>query len=659
MILKKSIFILFFIAVSFQFNAQETVKNIDSLLTVLNASKKDTSKVHLYQKIAGHYNVTQLDSAKAFAVQGNLLAKELNYSQGQWINLNTLGNYYERKTMFPEAMETYNKALAIIKETNSTKGFAVVLNNIATIHIKKAEYDIALEYMFDALKAEEELGNRNGIAQAYNNIGVVYYYTQDFDKTTEYLTRALEIQEELGNFDGLINGYNNVGAIFDYQKKYDEAIVSYEKGLTISRNIKDKKMEATQLSNIALAYTNKEDFLNAEKFFTESISIKESINDLSGLARSYGSFGESLSIQKQYTKAKFYLFKGLEISKSNGLKQPEKEIYSTLSKIAQEQNDYKTANTYLQKYIVVKDSILNIDNAKIIAEVETKYETEKKEKEILEQRALLAEKELQVKQKNYIIFGSLGLALILGLIGYLFFNQQKLKNRQLQKENELKTALARIETQNKLQEQRLRISRDLHDNIGAQLTFIISSVDNLKYGFTDISDKLSNKLSGISAFTTQTIYELRDTIWAMNKNNISFEDLQSRITNFIEKAKITSDKTKFNFLISSEVDQDQVFTSVQGMNMYRIIQEGVNNSIKYANASKVEVVFTKDNGLHFEIKDNGIGFNEKEIELGNGLNNMKKRARDLNGTIKLTSEKDQGTSIKISMLENNESTKNK
>ena len=77
--------------------------------------------------------------------------------------------------------------------------------------------------------------------------------------------------------------------------------------------------------------------------------------------------------------------------------------------------------------------------------------------------------------------------------------------------------MAKIETQNKLQEQRLRISRDLHDNIGAQLTFIISSIDNLKFGFTDISEKLGSKLSNISSFTQQTIYELRDTIWAMNK----------------------------------------------------------------------------------------------------------------------------------------------
>jgi len=75
----------------------------------------------------------------------------------------------------------------------------------------------------------------------------------------------------------------------------------------------------------------------------------------------------------------------------------------------------------------------------------------------------------------------------------MFYNQQKLRNSQLRKENELKTALAQIETQNRLQEQRLRISRDLHDNIGAQLTFIISSIDTLKLRFKDMNEKLSDR----------------------------------------------------------------------------------------------------------------------------------------------------------------------
>ncbi|PHS62570.1 MAG: two-component sensor histidine kinase [Flavobacterium sp.] len=641
-----SILLLLFV-VQFSFS-QKTVQNIDSLLTVVKTTKEDTSKVILYQEIAAHYNVTQLDSAKAFAEKGLLLALKLNYSKGQWMNLNVLGNYYERKTNYVEASRKYEEALQIIEQTNDTKGFAVVLNNIATIHIRKAEYDEALVNMFEALKAEEKLDNQNGIAQAYNNIGVVYYYIQDFDKTTLYLTKALEIQEELGNFDGLINGYNNVGAILDYQKKYGEAIVSYEKGLEISKKINDKKMEAIQLSNIALAYSNKKDFTKAEAFFEQSIAIKIAIKDDNGLAASYASFGESLAAQKQYSRAKEMLNKGLIITKEKGIRQAEKQIYASLSEIAEQQNDFKKANTYLKEFITVKDSILNENNAKIIAEVETKYETEKKENEILQQRAKLAEKELEVKQKNYIIFGSLALAIVLGLLGYLVYNQQRLKNRQLQKESDLKTALARIETQNKLQEERLRISRDLHDNIGSQLTFIISSIDNLKYGFKDMSDKLSNKLVGISSFTTQTIYELRDTIWAMNKTQISFEDLQSRITNFINNAKSVSSSTVFSFQISEDVNKQFTFTSVQGMNMYRIIQEAVNNSMKYAKASNIEVKINQNQeNLELKIIDNGIGFNKEHIEFGNGLHNIKKRARDLKGSFTITSSDKKGTTITV------------
>jgi signal transduction histidine kinase len=129
------------------------------------------------------------------------------------------------------------------------------------------------------------------------------------------------------------------------------------------------------------------------------------------------------------------------------------------------------------------------------------------------------------------------LAIFIALIGYLIYRQQKLRNRQQEQEFQLKSAIAQIETQNQLQEQRLTISRDLHDNIGAQLTFIISSVDNIKYAFDIQNVKLDSKLQSISNFTKSTIVELRDTIWAMNSNEITFEDLRARIHNFLENAK--------------------------------------------------------------------------------------------------------------------------
>ncbi|GAA4236342.1 hypothetical protein GCM10022291_20460 [Postechiella marina] len=202
----------------------------------------------------------------------------------------------------------------------------------------------------------------------------------------------------------------------------------------------------------------------------------------------------------------------------------------------------------------------------------------------------------------------------------------------------------------KIYEQRLKISRDLHDNIGAQLTFIISSIDNLQYGFNIKNDKLTGKLNSISAFTKDTIYELRDTIWAMNKDGISLEDLQVRISNFIDKAHLASRSTQFSFNIDKLLASSLEFTSVQGMNMYRIIQEAVNNAIKYAGATHVNVDIKKENNsILFSIIDNGKGFNAQTIIRGNGLNNIKKRASDINASLKIESKIDKGTQITFSV----------
>lgn len=647
----KKIFFSVFLILTISFGrAQETQKNIDSLLIVLKATKADTAKVGLYKKIASHYNVTHLDSAKTFAQLGLELSRLLKFKKGEWESLNVLGNYFERKTEYDTSLKNYNEALEIVKATESTKGFAVVLNNIATIYIRKGEYDEALTYMFDALKAEEELENQNGIAQAYNNIGVAYYYLQDFDKTTTYLTKALEIQEELGNFDGLINGYNNVGAIRIHQEKYKEAIKVYEKALAISTRIDDKKNQAVELSNIGICWTKLKNYERAEQFYNQSLSIRDMIEDMEGKANSLVNMGELFIEQGKLSKAEEYLSQGLEIARKNSLKTIKEAGYQGFSRLFEVKKEYKKSNAYLKKYIAVKDSIRNESNSRIIAETEIKYETEKKGRELLEQRALLAEKELEVKRKSTMLYGSLGLALLLGLLGYLFYNQQRLKNNQLHKEGELKTALAKIETQNRLQEQRLRISRDLHDNIGAQLTFIISSLDNLKYGFRDMGGQLSGKLTGISKFTSQTIYELRDTIWAMNKENITFEDLQGRISNFIDQAKVASERTNFSFEIASEVNKEHILTSLEGMNSYRVIQEAVNNALKYSEATAIDVTISeKNDAISISIEDNGNGFNKNNVVLGNGLNNMKKRARELGANLLINSSSGKGTSVIMSL----------
>ena len=646
----KHLLLLLLGAMTTVISAQEVQPDIDSLLTQLEQIKQDTSRVRILEKVASHYNVIALDSAKAFAVEGVGLADQLNDASGRWRMRNVLGTYFERSAKYDSALTQYDDALKIIDSLKSTRGYAVVLNNKATVFIQLSQYEEALELMFRALEAEEELGNKKGIAQAYNNIGVVYYYTQNFDRTTEYLTKALEMQEEIGELDGLILGYNNIGAIQDYQQKYEDAIVSYEKARTISQQLGDTKQEAIQWSNIALAQVKLNRLDEAEASILTSMDLRDKAKDTRGKVQSQITFGRVLQAQGRNAMAKDYYEKGLEAAQEFELLLLQREALSGLAELSSESGNYKQANEYLASIITVKDSITNAESTAAMAEMEAKYQTQQKENEILEQRAQLAEAELVNRRRTALFVGSLGLALLFGLIGYLVYKQQKLKNRQLQKEAELKTALARIETQNRLQEQRLRISRDLHDNIGAQLTFIISSVDNLKYGFKNMEEKLQDRLAGISGFTSQTIYELRDTIWAMNLESISLEDLKGRISNFMDIAKASTQGIGFKFTVDESMDMEHQFSSVAGMNLYRIIQEAVNNSLKYAQAKNIDLNISKEEGsINVQISDNGKGFDENEIEAGNGLANMRKRARELGGTLELDSASGSGTTVKLTI----------
>ncbi len=526
------------------------------------------------------------------------IRKQNNDSLGMASIHSNMGAVFERMTAFDSSMVYYLKALPYFEKTKNDRYVDYVKNNMGVVYELMRNFPEALKIYKEVAAYREKEGDQRSIGMVYSNLGNIYQKTKDFSKAEKYLKDASTLLEEAGDNTAAALAYHNLGTLYNEMDLPQKALIANKKAVLLGNDSNSEYDLAMMDLALARTYKITHDYQNAKKLYLRAIKKLKVLESPDNLRQAY------LNIIPVY----------------GNLRKPD------------------SAEFYLQKYIEVANTAIEERIANETLELATKYETEKKENEILQQRAQLAEKDLEVRQKNTLIFGSLGFALVLGLLGYLLYNQQKLKNRQLQKEGELKSALAKIETQNKLQEQRLRISRDLHDNIGAQLTFIISSIDNLKYGFTEISEKLGNKLSSISSFTSQTIYELRDTIWAMNKENITFEDLQSRIANFIEHAQNASEKTEFSFNIDKNVDEAHVFSSVEGMNIYRIIQEAVNNSLKYASADEIEVHISKNgNQYQIEINDNGIGFNLASIEMGNGINNMKKRAQEIHGKLEITS----------------------
>ena len=325
------------------------------------------------------------------------------------------------------------------------------------------------------------------------------------------------------------------------------------------------------------------------------------------------------------------------------------KTYLDLSNAYSKNGNYKKAFENHTQFVIYNDSILGKEKHKFFMDAEVKYQTAKKEKLLAENKAKLLKKEAEAKQRNSFIVGLLLLTGFLFITSFLIYRQQKLKNKQQEQEFKLKSAITKIENQNKLQEQRLQISRDLHDNIGSQLTFIISSVDNIKYAFDIQNSKLDSKLSSISNFAKSTIIELRDTIWAMNKSEIALEDLQTRIHNFIDKAKEAKEEIEFNFNIDDSLMSSK-FTSIEGMNIYRTIQEALNNSIKYANSSQINITIKSVNeNIFITIQDNGKGFDSKKVDFGNGITNMKKRIEEIGGKIYIDSNLAIGTTINITI----------
>ena len=528
--------------------------------------------------------------------------------------------YYQARTHndvseFPEAIDLGFKSLEFNKEKNIKENILRDMSHIGYVYDRMYDFKESIKWNRDALKIALQINDKYGEAYCYGRIGIAYdelaekdHFNQVlFDSALYYNQKAVKISEEIGNYAFARTTYSNIGNTYSKLKQYGKAEEFTLKSLAVP-GYEDRK--GVTLVNLGKIYLETNRFNEAKKILDSA--LRNTIH--------YGT--------RKYELEAYYRFHELDVKKGN----------------------YKGALENYVKYKSIEDSLLNETKIRQIAEIGERYKTAEKERQISVQRAELAEQGLTIQKRNYQLYTVLGFALILGLVGYIFYNQQKLRNKQLRKENELKDALLKIETQNKLQEQRLRISRDLHDNIGAQLTFIISSIDNLKYGFKIIDKKLTNKLESISSFASSTIYELRDTIWAMNKNEISFEDLQSRISNYIEHAHLSDEKIDFTFHIDENVDLGKTFSSVVGMNIYRIIQEAIHNSLKHSKATEIRVEVEQSEGhLKFEICDNGIGFDQSKVELGNGLGNMKKRAHEISMNFEIRSKLNEGTYVSIQL----------
>ncbi len=563
------------------------------------------------------------------------------------------GIYYQSISSYELSKKEFEYVIQSVRDTkyDTIRGRAYLA--LGNNYKNTGDYPKAFSSLYKTLKTYEKHRNKYGTSSAYGCMAQIYLQKNDIPAAEENLKKAIDIMGSDKNNHFYLIFIHTLANVYGMQGHYAAALKLDEEGIRISKKLKMHRNTSTFYDNKANCYLYSNRLDSAAYYFNQCLKIDTAVGEKKQIADTYSNLGALYFYSKDYPKALAYMNKSFALLEEIHNLPNMMRAYDVMVDIYKAQGQFQKALELKDRKEEVIKQMISEKKEAALAEFKVVYETEKKEKALAQNRVKLLQKEAEARRKNYWIFASVSLTFFIALIAGLIYRQQKIKNRQQEQEFKLRSAIAQIEAQNELQEQRLAISRDLHDNIGSQLTFIISSVENLKYAFEIQNPKLESKLSAIGNFTRETINELRDTIWAMNYHEISIEELESRAMNFIEKGKAAQEQIDFQFYVDPSLKEIKL-SSLVGVNCYRTLQEAIHNAIKYARASVIDVRIEpiNSNEIQMSIRDNGLGFDLNSVEKGNGLRNMQKRIETIGGILSIHSAAGQGTQIKVLLYRN-------
>ena len=542
------------------------------------------------------------------------------------------------------------KVLAKIDLTREDKTLAQLYCNYTIPLYYLGEYEQCYTYNIKALNIFEKLGLQRELGDRYCAIGYQIKRRQ-LSKGFDYMAKGVSILEAGGFEKELCSGYDNFGVLHEMKGNADSALLYYNKSLVLKEKLNDTAGIPYSLNKIAMALLAEGDAEQSKTTLDRSISIRKQLKDSMGIAENYSFYGDYYTTLQQYEAAIENFTISLELAKRLNYLYLIQYNADQLSTCYEALNRNQEALSMFRLSTAIKDSLNSESTMKTISAMEARYESEKKEKELAEERERVAEANFQIKKQSTWLFATIVIAIALLVIAFLIYRQQRFKAERLESEAYLKDELHEVTVKSNLQNERLRISRDLHDNIGSQLTFIISSLDNHKFQLKK-SNTSTEKIEEITLFARDTIAQLRDTIWAMNKGSISYTELGAKISEYVGKAKQAVDQTALSFR-SSPLSNHQLNT-LESINLFRVVQEAIQNAIKHANSTEINITLEETSeGICIVIRDNGRGFDPNNSSaFGNGLGNMETRIKTIGGQFHLTSTIGKGTTVSLKLNQN-------
>jgi signal transduction histidine kinase len=630
--MRSTIVVLFFFLLTFQ--VAKAHRSLDSLKHILYSPTDKNQQINTLFELCDNSRMLPIDTFEKYTAQATTLCTSSDSNQNLIAAYYRLVYFYKRGEL-DSFLQVYN---ANYKKTSSNPQLRIHYNLFYGYYlIKKNQYKDAINQHLEVLKIAEQTNDSLYIVASKNGIGWAYMELFQLDDAITWFKKSLNTTQNTYYLRNASSVYNNLASCYGTMGKFDSAAYYNEKAI-----------ESGELNNDIVALANayfikgnicivKNKFTDAEQFFLKGYDIHKQYGDPFFIVSDMANIAIHYANMNNTTKGIQLANDAIDYANNNNLSGKLFIAYEALSINYEKSGQYKLYAETLKKMSAIKDSTYQLNSEKAIAEMNAKYENEKKE-------SIIHLQKLELNRKNIILTGGILFIILSFFLTFTAYRNYKHKqdNRlqlEIMKQQDLSTQ-AVIEAE---ENERQRIAADLHDGIGQLLTAARLNIEALKNRLTQntVEDKVI--CDKALSLVEEGCKEIRNVSHNIMPNSLLKMGIGKALKDFIDKIESNDLTIHLNVNGINEIKNSNTELFV-----YRVIQESINNVIKHSKASQLDISIINDqDGLRVSIEDNGIGFDKSTIDSKNGLGmkNIKARIDFLKGTLDIDSMPGKGTLV--------------
>ena len=401
-------------------------KKVDSLKKVLTKlNKTDTNYIKTLNQLAYRTFIKSPEKTVEYARESIQLAKDIQYLKGEAGGEQVFAIGHAIQGKFSEAKVHFLKAAQLFEKTKDDEGLAGAYNGLGNVTAELSQLDESIKYLNKSLNLFEKLGQKNRVALLYNNIASTYDDLKQKDKAIEYYEKSLKKYQEIGDEGEIARVYQNLNIMFYDKKQYAKAKTYAQKALSLWKKLENEGEMALSYNSLGLIFQKEKQYTKAIDYHNNALELMSKLKRKSGIAYSLMHLGLANKNIQKYQEAQDYFQKALVLAKEIKQKTLSKGIYKNLFRLDSLKGNYQNALGHLIKSYKLEREIFNEKQTKEAARLATKYETERKDREIAQQELTIKNNNLALKQRNTQILALLVVGALLLLFAFSLYRSRR------------------------------------------------------------------------------------------------------------------------------------------------------------------------------------------------------------------------------------------